>query len=219
MEKLVLFGNKTVARGMYLGFKNHPKYEVVGFTVDREYMEGDRFCELPIVPFDSVRDAFPPDTHRMHIAIGFVANNRIKKERYLSAKAMGYEMASFISRTTSVDAKAIGDHCLIGTYCVISSTARIGNNVTISAGCIIAEDVVIDDHCYLSGGVAIAGGAKIGSGTYLGVRSIVRNKITIGSHCVIGAGALMLENAADNTVYIGEPATLLSISSDKLPLG
>jgi hypothetical protein len=36
---------------------------------------------------------------------------------------------------------------------------------------------------------------------------------------VIGAGALMLENAEDGSVYMGEPATLLPISSDKLPLG
>lgn len=219
MEKLVLFGNKTMARGMYLGLKNHPKYEVVGFTVDREYLEGDRFCELPIVPFDAVRSAFPPETHRMHIAVGFVANNKIRKERYLSSKEMGYRMVSFISGTTSVNPGTIGDHCVVGEYCVISSTARIGNNVTISAGCIISEEVVIDDHCFLSGGVAIAGGARIGAGCYLGIRSIVRNRITIGDHCVIGAGALMLENAEANSVYLGEPATLLSISSDKLPLG
>jgi len=219
LEKLILYGNKTVARGTYLGLKNHPKYEVVAFTVDREYLEGDRFCDLPIVPFDTVRDAYPPHAHKMHIAVGFVSNNKIRKERYLSSKEMGYQMVSFINHTTSVDPKIIGDHCVIGEYCTISSMARIGNNVTISAGCIIAEDVVIGDHCFLSGGVAVAGGARIGSGCYLGIRSIIRNKITIGNHCVIGAGALMLENAEDNSVYLGEPATLLSISSDKLPLG
>jgi sugar O-acyltransferase (sialic acid O-acetyltransferase NeuD family) len=219
LEKLILFGNKTMARGMYLGLKNNPRYEVVGFTVDREFLEGDRFCELPIVPFDSVRSAFPPEEHKMHIAVGFIQNNKVRKERYLSSKEMGYELVSFISSTALVDPKKIGDHCVIGEYCVISSTAKIGNNVTISAGSIIAEDVVIGDHCFLSGGVAIAGGARIGSGCYLGIRSIVRNRITIGDHCVIGAGALMLENAVDNSVYLGEPATLLPISSDKLPLG
>lgn len=219
MEKLVIFGNKTLARGTYLSLRNHPKYEVVGFTIDREYLEGDRFCELPIVPFDTVQEAFPPQAHKMHVAVGFVANNKVRKERYLSSKQMGYEMVSFVSNTTSVHPGTIGDHCVIGEYCVISSSAKIGNNVTISAGCLIAEDVVIGDHCFLSGGVAIAGGARIGSGCYLGIRSIVRNRITIGDHCVIGAGALMLENAEANSVYLGEPATLLSISSDKLPLG
>jgi sugar O-acyltransferase (sialic acid O-acetyltransferase NeuD family) len=208
-----------MARGMYLGLKNNPTYEVVGFTVDRDYLEGDRFCELPIVPFDAVKDVFPPETHKMHIAVGFVSNNKIRKERYLSSKEMGYQLASFIGRTSILDSKLLGDHCVIGEYCVISSTAKIGNNVTISAGCIIAEDVVVGDHCFLSGGVAIAGGASIGSGSYLGMRAIIRNKVTIGNYCVIGAGALMLENAEDNSVYLGEPATRLPISSDKLPLG
>jgi sugar O-acyltransferase (sialic acid O-acetyltransferase NeuD family) len=219
LDKLILFGNKTMARGMYLGLRNSPKYEVVGFTVDRDYLDGDRFCDLPIVPFDVVRNVFPPENHKMHIAVGFVANNKIRAERYLAAKEMAYEMVSFISSTTLLDPKTIGDHCLVGEYCIISSTAKIGNNVTISGGCIIAEDVVIGDHCFFSGGVAVAGGARIGTGCYLGIRSIIRNRITIGNHCVIGAGALMLENAEDNTVYLGEPATLLPISSDKLPLG
>ena len=220
MEKLIVYGNKSVALGMYYGLKGDPNYEIVAFTVDRESLEGDRFCELPVIPFDIVKDAFPPETHKMFIAVGYVRNNKIRRDRYLLSKEMGYQLPNFIDRTALVlPATQVGDNCTIGAYTVISPTVKIGNNVSIAGGCIIGEDVVIGDHCFFSGGVAVAGGVSIGSCCYLGMRSTIRNKVSIGKDCVIGAGALMLENAEDGSVYMGEPATLLPISSDKLPLG
>jgi sugar O-acyltransferase (sialic acid O-acetyltransferase NeuD family) len=220
LEKLIIYGNKSVARGAYSGFRRNPKYEVVAFTVDREYLEGDRFCQLPIVPFETVSKEFPPETHSMFIAVGYVGNNRIRKERYLRSKEMGYRLVSSTSATAIVSPEStIGENCVIGHFVVISDNVRIGNNVFISTACTIGHDVVIGDHCLLSDGVSVGGSVNIGSCSYLGMRSIIRNRVSIGNDCVIGAGALMLEDAEDGCVYMGEPATLLPISSEKLPLG
>lgn len=220
MEKVAIYGNGAVALGMYHAFKSRPNCEVVAFTVDRESLKGDRFCDLPLVPFDIVKSAYPPAAHKMFIAVGYVRNNKIRKDRYLSSKEMGYQMPSFISSFAAVSPQTpIGDNCVVGNFTGIAATARIGNDVWIGDGCIVGEDVVIGDHCYLSAGVAIAGFSRIGSCCYFGVRSTVRNKVSIGNDCVIGAGALMLEDAADGSVYMGERATLLPIASNKLPLG
>jgi sugar O-acyltransferase (sialic acid O-acetyltransferase NeuD family) len=220
LEKLIIYGNKSVARGAYSSFRHSSKYEVVAFTVDREYLEGDRFCELPIAPFDTVKKEFPPETHRMFIAVGYVGNNKIRKERYLQSKEMGYHLINTMGSASIVNPEStIGENCIVGQFVVISHNVRIGNNVFIGTGCSIGHDVVIGDHCLLSDGVSVGGGSSIGSCSYLGMRSIIRNKVSIGNDCVIGAGALMLENAEDGSVYMGEPATLLPISSDKLPLG
>ena len=220
MEKIIIYGNKAVALGAYHGLKRHPDYEVVAFTVDRESSKGDRLCGLPVVPFDIVKSAFPPETHKMFIAVGYVRNNKIRRDRYLLAKEMGYQLPNFISNASIVHPETpVGDNCVIDAYTTIAPTAKIGNDVTIGPGCIIGENVVIGDHCFFSGGVAIAGFVSIGSCCYFGIRSTVRNKVSIGNDCVIGAGALMLENAEDGSVYMGEQATLLPISSDKLPLG
>jgi sugar O-acyltransferase (sialic acid O-acetyltransferase NeuD family) len=220
LEKIVIYGNRAVALGMYHAFKARPDFEVVAFTVDRAVMQGDRFCELPIVPFDTVKSAFPPETHRMFIAVGYVKNNKIRRDRYLSSKEMGYRLPTLISPAAAMYAQTpIGDNCVVGSFTAIAPTAKIGNNVWIGDGCMIGEDVLIGDHCYLSGGVAVAGYSRVGSCCYFGIRSVVRNKVSIGNDCVIGAGALMLEDADDGSVYMGERATRLPISSDKLPLG
>ena len=220
MEKVIIYGNKAVARETYYCLKYYSNYEVSGFTVDRKFLEGDRLFGLPVIPFDIVKKTFPPDKYKMFIAVGYVKNNNIRKERYFQTKEMGYELITFISPKSIVYPETIvGDNCLIDHQSVISADAKIGNNVIIATGCLIGHDVVIGDHCFLAGGVCVGGGVSIGSCSYLGMKSIIRNGISIGNNCVIGAGAIMLENAEDKSVHLGEPATLLPVSSDDLPLG
>jgi sugar O-acyltransferase (sialic acid O-acetyltransferase NeuD family) len=205
---------------MYLSLKSRPDFEVAAFTVDRDALKADKLYGLPVLPFESVKNAFPPQTHRMFIAVGYVDNNKIRRDRYLMARDMGYRLPNFISSAAVIYPQTpVGDNCTVGAFTVVAPTAKIGNNVSIGDGCLIGENVVIGDHCYISGGVAIAGFSRVGSCCYFGIRSTVRNKVSIGNDCVIGAGALMLEDAADGSVYMGEQATLLPIPSNKLPLG
>ena len=220
MEKVVLFGNQSTAREAFFFLRYFSDYEVTGFTVDRDYMVDERLFDLPVLPFDSFQSKFPPSQYRMLIAVGYIQNNKIRKERYFRAKEMGYQFITFISpKAVTYPENLVGENCIIGHYAVISPDTQIGNNVIIGSGSTVGHDVVIGDHCFLSNGVSIAGSANIGECCYLGTNSTIRNKISIGKECVIGAGAILLENAEDRSVYLGEPAMLLPISSDELPLG
>jgi sugar O-acyltransferase (sialic acid O-acetyltransferase NeuD family) len=220
VEKVIIFGNESMARDAFYSLKYYSDYEVVGFTVDREYVGSGTLLNLPVTPFNTVETAFPPDSHKMLIAVGYVQNNRIRRERYNRSKEMGYQLINVISPKAIIYPETkIGDNCFIGHYAVISAEARIGNNVIIGHSCTIGHDVSIGDHCFLSTDVSIAGSVNIGSSSYLGTNSTIRNKVSIGKECVIGAGAIILENTEDRCVYLGEPATLLPIASNELTLG
>jgi sugar O-acyltransferase (sialic acid O-acetyltransferase NeuD family) len=220
MEKIVIYGNKSLAREFFFCLKYFSDYEVVGFTVDRELLGSSRHCNLDVIPFDSVETVFPPDSHKMLIAVGYVQNNKIRKERYFRSKEMGYELINFTSPKAIIHPEtAIGDNCFIDHYVIIPPDVTIGNNVIIRSGCNIGHDVVIGDHCFFSPGVSIGGTVNIGPYSFFGMSSIVRNKVSIGKECVIGAGALILESAEDRSVYLGEQATKLPILSCDLPLG
>ena len=220
MDKVVLFGNQSTAREAFFFLKYFSDCEIAGFTVDREYMVGDRLLDLPVLPFDTFQETFPPKQYRMLIAVGYVQNNKIRKERYLRAKEMGYQFITFISpKAVTYPETVVGENCIIGHYAVISPDTQIGTNVIIGSGSTVGHDVVIGDHCFLSNDVSIAGRVNIGECCYLGTNSTIRNKISLGKECVIGAGAILLENAEDRSVYLGEPATLLPIPSNELPLG
>jgi sugar O-acyltransferase (sialic acid O-acetyltransferase NeuD family) len=220
MEKVIVFGNRSMARVMLYSLQNSSEYEVVGFTVDREYLDSDSLFQMPVVPFDIVETVFPPNRHKMIIAVGYVQNNKIRKERYFRAKEIGYQLVNTISSRSVISPEtAIGDNCSIGAYTVISPDAKIGNNVFIGSLCAVGHDVIIGDHCFLADSVCVSGSVSIGSCCYFGPNSTIRNRVSIGKECVIGAGAIMLADAEDRSVYLGEPATLLPISSSELPLG
>lgn len=219
MDKIIIYGNKSIAREAFYYLKYYSDYKVVGFTVDREYMESDTLLQLPVLPFDIVETAFPSNGHKMLIAVGYVQNNKIRKERYFRSKEMGYQLINFISPKSILHPEtAVGDNCIIGHNTVISPDARIGNNVIIASGCMIGHDVIIGDHCFFSPGVSVAGSVDIGSCCFLGTNATIRNKVSIGKECVIGAGAVILEDIEDRSVYLGEPATKLPIFSDELSL-
>ena len=220
MEKVIIFGDKATAREAFFFLKYYSDYEVMGFTVDRKYMESDTLLQLPVASFDRVESTFPPGEHKMLIAVGYVQNNRIREERFFQAKEMGYQLINFISPKSIIHpGTPVGENCFIGHFTVISPGVKIGNNVLIGNGCAIGHDVTIGDHCFFSNGVSVAGSVSIGPCCFLGTNATIRNKVSIGKECVIGAGAIILEDAADRSVYLGEPATLLPIASNELPLG
>ncbi len=219
MAKVVLFGNKSEAHATYNDLTYFSDHEVAGFTVDCEYLDEDTLFKLPVVPFTDVCSVFPPHEYKMLIAVGYVAVNRLRAERYSQARSMGYQFISFVSpRATTYPGLEIGDNCRISHNVVVFPGVRIGHNVAIGAGCTIGHDVTMGDHCYLSSGVGVSGGVTIGPYCFIGTNATIRNRIRIGRECVIGAGALVLEDLEDRCVCLGTPADLLPISSEKLSL-
>lgn len=219
MNKVVLYGNGSVARATYHALCYESKYEVVGFTVDRDAIKEQNMLDLPVVPFDEVESIFPPKEFLMRIAVGYVAVNKLRADRFYQAREMGYRMFNYISPTAIIGPDVdMGENCTVGVNCVISSSVKIGDNVTISANTFIGHDVVVKDHCFLGNCVGIAGGVTIEPYCYFGINSTVRNLVTVARECVIGAGALILQDTKEKEVYMGAPANLLSIPSDQLPL-
>jgi sugar O-acyltransferase (sialic acid O-acetyltransferase NeuD family) len=219
LDKVVLYGNGSVARATYHALCYESQYEVAGFTVDRASMKDNELLGLPVVPFDEVKAVFPPEGFLMRIAVGYVAVNKLRADRFFQAKEMGYRMFNYISPTAVIGPDVhMGENCTVGVNCVISSSVRIGDNVTISANTFIGHDVVIKDHCFLGNCVGIAGGVTIEPYCYFGINATVRNLVTIARECVIGAGALILQDTKEKEVYMGTPANLIPISSDELPL-
>lgn len=217
MKKVVLFGNGPIATLTCHELDTNSPFEVIAFTVDKEFCKSDTLLDRPVVPFDQVSTIYPPNEFMMMIAVGYAKMNRLKAKRYEEAKQMGYRLISHISpRAVTWPGLVVGDNCFIGPNSVVYPYAKIGNNVFIGACCVIPHDTSIEDHCFLADAVVLSGGVTIEPYCLLGTGSIIRNKVKIARECVIGAGAVILENTMEKGVYMGTPAELLPISSDKL---
>lgn len=219
MEKVVIFGNGSVAKAAYYKLTLDSPHEVIGFTVDPSHLKEKTIFDLPVVPFPDVASIYPPDSYRMIIAVGYVKQNKIKAERFEQAREMGYQLLGHVSSAAFVSPEVkIGENCLINAQSIISPFVQIGDNVTIGVGTFIGHDSVIKDHCFIGDRVAIAGGVTIEPYCFLGIGSIIRNKVTVARECVIGAGALILQDTKAKEVYMGRAADLLPIPSDQLSL-
>ncbi|EMS77642.1 acetyltransferase [Desulfotignum phosphitoxidans] len=204
-KSLVIFGMGDIAQLAYYYFSTDSDYIVSAFTLDKDYMTSDTFCNLPVVPFDKVRKHYPPENYDMFIAISYSQLNRIRKEKYFAAKAMGYRLASYISSHATVlnDGK-IGDNCFIFEDNTIQPFVSIGNNVTLWSGNHIGHHSTIYDHCFLASHIVVSGGVEIGESCFIGVNATLRDHIKVGEKCILGAGTLLLKDAEKEGLYVGQ---------------
>lgn len=217
MDKVVLFGNGQIASVVYSYLTHDSPYEVVGFTVDRDYMKEERLFGLPVVPFEDVRAIFPPDEYKMFVSISFRQINKLRATKYYEAKEKGYELISYISpRAVTWPELFIGDNCFIMENNVVQPFVEIGNNVIVWSGNHIGHHTIIKDHCFLASHVVISGSVTVEPYCFFGVNATVRDGIVIARECVIGAGALILKNTKEKGVYIGSQSNLLVRPSNQL---
>jgi sugar O-acyltransferase (sialic acid O-acetyltransferase NeuD family) len=205
MKKLVIFGISDAAELAHYYFTRDSDYRVEAFSVDSAYLsDGSDFCGLPIVPFENVAGIYPPDQYAFFVALGYSNLNQTRKEKYLATKALGYELASYVSSKASIlNDGRIGDNCFILEDNTIQPFVTIGNNVTLWSGNHIGHHTRIDDHCFLASHIVVSGRVHVCESCFIGVNATLRDHITVGEKCIIGAGALILADAEAGGLYIG----------------
>lgn len=216
MKKLVIFGIDQQAELAYWYFTNDSDYEVVAFTVDKEFIENDKLFSLPIIPFEEITHKYPPSEYSAFVAIGYSKLNKVRKEKYTQLKNLNYVLPSYVSSSASILSNNIGDNCLILEENTIQPFVEIGNNVTLWSGNHIGHHSKIKDHCFIASHVVISGGVIIEEACFLGVNSTIRDHITIEKNNVIGAGAIIMSNTEQDAVYVPKRTDPRVTSSDKL---
>ena len=219
MAKLVIFGAGDIARLAHYYFTRDSEHEVIAFTVDAKYRQGDSFMDLPLVPFEEVANAYAPGEHKMFVALSYAKMNKLREEKYRQAKASGYELVSYVSsRYSFLTDHPPGDNCFILEDNTIQPFVKIGNNVTLWSGNHIGHDAVIEDHCFLASHIVVSGYVRIANNCFIGVNATLRNSITIAPETLIGAGAVIMKDTVEKGVYLPQRAELFTKKSDEIEL-
>ena len=216
-KRLVIFGTGDIAQIAHTYFSEDSDYDVVAFTVDGEYLASPEFCGLPVIPFETLTQAYPPAENSMFVALSYTKLNALRRDKYEGAKARGYSMATYISSRASVlNGGSIGENCFIFEDNTIQPFVTIGNNVTLWSGNHIGHHSTIGNHVFIASHVVISGGVTIGEHCFIGVNATLRDHITVGEKCVIGAGALLLADADPEGVYVAQATERSRVPSSKL---
>ncbi len=211
-KRLVLFGTGDLAQIAAMYFTRDTEYEVVGFTVDDEYLKEEILIGLPVVPFSKVQNIFPPDAHEMHICVLHNNMNRTRATKYKEAENKGYKLASYISPAAFVSSTArIGKNVFLFEFNVVQDFVVIGDNVIGWSGSHFGHSSIIEDNNFITSHVVISGHCKIESNCFLGVNATIGDRVVIGHDSWVSSGANISRSVPPHSL-------VRSIKSEVTPL-
>lgn len=217
MQKVIIFGLGDISQiaNYYLSLDS--KYEVVAFTIDKEYITKEKFENLPVVAFEELENTYSTNKYKLFIPLSYTKVNKLREQKYLEAKEKGYNFISYISPNATVSSNAkIGKNCFIFEDNTIQPFVTIQDNCILWSGNHIGHHTTIKDNCFIASHVVISGGVEVGENTFIGVNATLRDHIKIGKSNVIGAGALILSDTEDNKVYMEKETEVSRVPSNRL---
>jgi sugar O-acyltransferase (sialic acid O-acetyltransferase NeuD family) len=213
-KKLVIFGLGEQAEVAYSLFTQDSDYEVVGFTVDEDYLNKSSLFDLPIIPFENIEDVFSSNDCDCFVAIGYSKLNQLRRNTFDRVKAKGYKLPSYVSSKALVPMGfSCGQNCLILELNNIQPYVNIGDNVTLWSGNHVGHHSVIEDDCFITSHVVISGGVTVGAGSFVGVNATFRDHINIGKQCVVGAGSYINNDLLDFSVILPPKSKVIKQTS------
>src|SRR3954447_26743365 len=102
MSKIVVFGAGHIAELAEFYFKHDSEHEVAAFTVDGAYLREDTFLGKPVLPFESVAAAFPPDLFEFFVALSYTKINALRTQKVAATQGLGYRLVSYLSSRATV---------------------------------------------------------------------------------------------------------------------
>jgi sugar O-acyltransferase (sialic acid O-acetyltransferase NeuD family) len=217
LKPLVIFGAGDIAELAHYYFTHDSDHEVKGFVVDGSHKTVDSFCGLPVVAFEEVAAAFPPDSHMMFVALAYAQINDLRAAKVAAAEAQGYRLASYLSsRATVLNGGHVGPNAFVLEDNTIQPFVTIGKNVTLWSGNHIGHHSTIGDNVFITSHVVVSGGVTIERNCFVGVNATIRNHVRIGARSVLGARTLILADVEPNGVYMEQPTERSKIPASRL---
>lgn len=217
MRDLVIFGTGQIAELASLYFSEDAGREVAAFTVDATYISKGMWLGRPVVAFEEIEDAYPPDAFDIFVAVSYSGLNKLRRARVDAAEAKGYVLAHYVSsRASCFSTFAAEANQFILEDNTIQPFARIARNVTLWSGNHIGHHSTIEEDVFIASHVVISGGVTIGPRCFVGVNATIRDHVDIGADCIIGAGALVMHDVPSGSVIAARETEISKVTSDRI---
>ena len=139
-NKIIIFGTLDLAELSHYYLSKDTDYEVIGFTVNKEYLTKDFFTprgsstSYPVFEFETLETIFPPSEYLLFAPMTGAKMNMVRKRIYEEGKRKGYNFISYVSPKATVCDNKIGENCFILEDNTLQPFTEIGNNVMMWSG-------------------------------------------------------------------------------------
>lgn len=207
---LVLIGAGEFAQIACEYFEHDSDYDVVAFSVEREYLTQPVLADRPVVPYEALEALYPPADVEVFVAIPASKLNRLRTRFYQDAKRRGYRFATYVSSRAFVWRNAeLGENSFIFEGNVIQPFVSIGNNCVLWSGNHVGHRTIVRDNVFVASHAVISGYCEIGESSFVGVNATFNDHVKVAQDNVIGSGALVTRDTEAGRVYVGSPARAL----------
>jgi sugar O-acyltransferase (sialic acid O-acetyltransferase NeuD family) len=215
-KDLVIVGAGEFAQIAYEYFTYDSTYKIHAFSVEKPYLKQTSLNSLPVVPFEKLKQLYPPESFEVFVAVTHTQLNRVRMRLYREVRSKGFRCANYVSSHSFVWHNVqMGDNCFVFENNVIQPFVSVGNNVILWSGNHIGHRTVIEEDCFFSSHAVISGYCNIGARSFVGVNSTVIDNIKIAPDNLIGAGAVVTKDTSPGLIYTGNPAYASKVTALK----
>jgi sugar O-acyltransferase (sialic acid O-acetyltransferase NeuD family) len=202
LNKLVIFGTSEIAKLAFHYFSMENKYQVLAFTVDAKYINGEGLFGLPVVPAETLMENYPPEEVAIFVGASYSNLNKTRAAIHSRLKSWDYKFASCMSPKAAVLTQDIGENVLIMDNVSVAPSVKIGNNVIVGPNVAICHDTSIKDHIYIAPSACFCGYNLVDDYCVIGASATIAPRVHIGKSNFIGIGAHIFNSTGENEAYL-----------------
>ena len=213
-EKIILIGDSAFAEIAYEYFTHDSPYEVIGFSVEREYLRKNSLMGFPVYPLEELGNHVELKGLGFHCAVVYTQLNRLRARLINTAIEMGLTPVSYVSSGAFIWPNVkLGEHVFIFEDNTLQPFVEVGNNVVLWSGNHIGHHSTIADNVFIASQAVISGFTTIGEFSFVGVNATISNNVDIASDNWIGLGATITRSTEPNQLFKGEGSKPSPVSS------
>lgn len=205
MKNIIIFGIGKIADVIQYYMREESGLPVKAFTVDRQFMKGDSFQGLPVVPFEEVQKIYPPEENDMFVAVGYQDMNRLRHQKVLDAEKKGYHLVSYVHPNSTIPRDLVhGKNCFIMSNVCIHPRVKMGDGVFVWSGAMIGHHSTVGHYNWFTSAANVGGNVTLGDHCFLAMNATISHSVQVGNEIFLGANVLVTKDLGDDNVVISE---------------
>ncbi|MEE8169137.1 MAG: acetyltransferase [Phycisphaerae bacterium] len=148
-------------------------------------------------------------------AIVAIGDNGARRSLAEEVVELGFDRIQAIHPSAQISTTArIGETVVISAGALICAHCQIGDSTILNTGCIVDHESMIGTAAHICPGVRLAGHVTVESGAFVGIGATVIQNIRIGFDAIVGAGAVVVSDVGPMTTVVGVPAREIKDAPD-----